>query len=261
MPSLTSKSNPADQVIAARRAHWRDETMSKLHASAAGNYLRDMVYGANDGIVTTFAVVAGVAGAELGLNVVLILGFANLLADGLAMAIGNYLGTKSELEYITKERAMETWEVEHLPDLEKKEVEDIYRKKGFQGKDLARAVEIITANKKIWVDTMMAEELKLLPESNASPVNNGIATFIAFTIAGLMPLLPYVFKLPMTFNTSIVFTGLALFIVGSLRTLITKKHWLISGLEVLLIGAIAAIAAYFTGDLIKNLTWQVTITC
>src|SRR3989344_9708993 len=137
-----------DQLVAARRAHWKDETRSKLHASTVGNYLRDMVYGANDGIVTTFAVVAGVAGAELGINVVLILGFANLLADGLAMAIGNYLGTKSEDEYITKERAMEEWEVDHLPDLEKKEIESIYRKKGFKGKDLVRVVAVITGDKK-----------------------------------------------------------------------------------------------------------------
>jgi VIT1/CCC1 family predicted Fe2+/Mn2+ transporter len=101
---------------------------------------------------------------------------------------------------------------------------------------------------------MMAEELKLLPNLASSPVSNGAATFVAFTIAGLMPLLPYVFKLTNTFNTSIMFTGMALFAVGSLRTLITKKHWFKAGMEMLLVGAIAASAAYLTGAFIKNLT-------
>ena len=256
-----NKANINEKVVVARRAHGQKGEEKELHGSSFGGaYIRDMVYGANDGIVTTFAVVAGVAGAELAANIVLILGFANLFADGLAMAIGNYLGTKSEMEYITKQRQTEDWEVDNVPDLERKEVREIYYKKGFRGKDLDRAVEVITSNKQVWVDTMMAEELKLLPNLASSPVSNGAATFVAFTIAGLMPLLPYVFKLTNTFNTSIMFTGMALFGVGSLRTLITKKHWFKAGMEMLLVGAIAAIAAYVTGALIKNLTWQVFIT-
>ncbi|OGD49565.1 hypothetical protein A3B59_03395 [Candidatus Beckwithbacteria bacterium RIFCSPLOWO2_01_FULL_49_47] len=212
--------------------------------------MRDVVYGANDGIVTTFAVVAGVAGARLSPAIVLILGFANLLADGLAMAIGNYLGTKSELEYIKRERKMEEWEVDHLPDLEKKEVEAIMAKKGFKGQDLKKAVAIITADKKVWVDCMMVEELGLIAEDDASPVKNGLATFIAFSVAGLFPLLPYVFARlsPLSpFDLSIIFTALALFTVGSLRTLVTRRHPLRSGIEMLLVGAIAALAAYLVG--------------
>jgi VIT1/CCC1 family predicted Fe2+/Mn2+ transporter len=235
----------------ARRAHQKGKE-DELHGSTLGGaYIRDTVYGANDGIVTTFAVVAGVAGAGLSSQIVLILGFANLLADGLAMAIGNYLGTKSELEYIKKERAMEEWEVDHVPDLERNEIVEIYRKKGFKGKDLERAVAVITSNKKIWVDTMMTEELKLIADSVNSPVKNGLATFLAFSIAGMFPLLPYLFGLSESFNISIVFTALALFVVGSLRTLITKRPWLVAGLEMLLVGAIAALVAYFTGRFIE----------
>src|SRR3972149_1785745 len=107
------------------------------------------------GIVTTFAVVAGVAGANLPLPTVLILGFANLLADGLAMGLGNYLGIKSEVDYIRRERRLENWETAHSPSLERKEIEAIYRRKGFKGKELQRVVEVITGNKKVWVDTMM----------------------------------------------------------------------------------------------------------
>ena len=164
------------------------------HASFGGTYIRDAVFGANDGIVTTFAVVAGVAGANLPLSTVLILGFANLLADGLAMGLGNYLGMKSEL-------------------------------------DLAPQIK---------------QSQLLLAEKR------GLATFVSFGLAGLFPLLPYVLGLPQPFNVSIVVTGLTLFLVGSLRSLITKKPWFKAGLEMLLVGTVAAAAAYFTGDLIKR---------
>jgi VIT1/CCC1 family predicted Fe2+/Mn2+ transporter len=242
------------QIEAARLEHQKGTAYEKYHALFGGTYIRDAVFGANDGIVTTFAVVAGVAGANLSVNTVLILGFANLFADGLAMGLGNYLGTKSEVEYIKRERKMESWEVDHIPDLEKKEIETIYQRKGFAGKDLKRAVEIITGNKKTWVDTMMVEELGLPAEKREHPAKNGIATFISFASAGLFPLLPYLFKAPGAFNNSIVITGLALFAVGSLRAVITKKNWLVSGLEMLMVGAIAASAAYVTGDLITNFT-------
>ncbi|MDZ7586879.1 MAG: VIT1/CCC1 transporter family protein [Patescibacteria group bacterium] len=217
-----------------------------------GTYIRDAVFGANDGIVTTFAVVAGVAGANLPVATVLILGFANLLADGLAMGLGNYLGTKSEVEYINQERKMKNHEMEHFPDLGEKEIETIYRRKGFQNQDLDRAVQVITSNKKILVDTLMIEELGFPMEKFGHPVKNGLATFVAFSSAGLFPLLPYLLRMPQVFNFSIAITGLALFSVGSLRAIITKKNWLKSGLEMLAVGAIAAIAAFVAGYLINR---------
>lgn len=241
-----------EQIHEARLEHQKGTAYEKYHALFGGTYIRDAVFGANDGIVTTFAVVAGVAGANLPVQTVLILGFANLLADGLAMGLGNYLGTKSEVEYINRERRMETWETEHIPDLEKKEIETIYRRKGFSGKDLTRAVEIITGNKKVWVDTMMVEELGLPAEKSEHPVKNGVATFISFAAAGLCPLLPYVFGLTNAFNISILVTAFTLFLVGSLRAIVTKKSWLVSGLEMLLVGAIAASAAFFTGKVIER---------
>ena len=112
-------------------------------------------------------------------------------------------------------------------------------------------VDLVTSDKKLWVDTMMIDELGLLPNDESSAVKNGVATFISFSIAGLFPLLPYVFALSNTFNASIVFTALALFTVGSLRTLITKEHWLKAGLEMLFVGAIAAIAKGFQGHLCR----------
>ena len=249
------------KILHAKREHQKGTATEVFHASFGGTYIRDIVYGANDGIITTFAVVAGVAGAQLNSKIVLILGFANLLADGLAMAIGNYLGTKSEQEYAAAERKMEEWEVEHLPNEESAEIRKIYQRKGFTGIDLDRVVKIITSDKKRWVDEMMIAELGIIPSDSSAAFKNGIATFIAFTSAGLLPLVPYVLNSftptlsNVNFQFSIIMTAAALFIVGSLRTLITKKYWLRSGIEMLLVGAIAASVAYFVGFLIeKSLT-------
>lgn len=238
-----------DKIRLAKDAHkkGKDEAKALLHLRFGGLYIRDVVYSANDGIVTTFAVVAGVAGAGLQTNVILILGFANLLADGLSMAIGNYLGTKSEREYEESERKMEEWEIEHLPEEEKSEIREIYRKKGFQGKDLDRAVEIITSDKDQWVREMMVDELEIIDKFETSPLNHGIATFISFAIAGILPLIPYLFGMRYAWQFSIAMTGVALFVVGLSRTFITKKSWLVGGIEMLFVGTIAAAAAYGVG--------------
>ena len=126
--------------------------------------IQDFVYGATDGSVTTFAVVAGVVGAALSPSIILILGFANLFADGFSMAIGNYLGTKSQKEYIEKERKREEWEIENLVEQEKQEIRDIYTKKGFKDELLDEIVNVITARRKVWIDTMMREELGLVDD-------------------------------------------------------------------------------------------------
>jgi len=234
-------------------SHRSNQAHEKYHKVVSGSYLKDMVYGAIDGIVTTFAVVAGVAGAALELKVVLILGFANLIADGLSMAIGNFLGTRSENQFLARERMMEEWEVEHIPQEERKEIAAIYRGKGFGGESLDQVVAVITANKKVWVDEMMVHELGMAPEATESPSKKGLATFIAFIIAGFLPIAPYAFGVQASFVLAMVMTAVALFTVGSLRTYFTKQHWLIAGFEMLGVGALAAAAAYGVGYLIEAL--------
>ncbi len=142
---------------------------------------------------------------------------------------------------------MEEWEVDHLPDEEREEIRDIYRKKGFRGKDLDRAVEIITEDKETWVREMMIEEHGVVPGMGENPVKNAIATFIAFVIAGTLPLFPYVFQMASSWHISIAMTGFALFLVGASRTWITRKYWLWGGIEMLLVGAIAASVAFGVG--------------
>lgn len=155
-------------------------------------HFEDFIYGSIDGAVTTFAVVAGASGATLSPSVVLILGFANLFGDGFSMAIGNYLATKARKEYIEKERRREEWEIDNLAEQEKQEIRDIYANKGFKDELLEQIVRIITSRRKVWLDTMMKEELGLI-EGKRRPVDTAISTFIGFNIIGVIPLIPFSF--------------------------------------------------------------------
>lgn len=248
--------NSEKQKIAEVKMMHRDGFSEHLHQSIGGRYIKDIVYGANDGIVTTFAIVSGVAGAALSIKTVLILGFANLIADGISMGASNYLGSKSEEHYYKREKEMERWEVEHLPEEEREEIRRIYAKKGFQGDDLKRAVAIITGNKDRWVDVMMKEELGLIKEPSGQAIKSGLVTFVSFAAAGLMPLISYLFVERLgginPFTLSIMITGFSLFIVGAARSFITKHSWLRSGLEMFLVGMFAAAVAYAVGAILKE---------
>lgn len=245
-----------DKKIAEVRKMHHDGNTETFHRTHVGGYLRDFVYGANDGIITTFAVVAGVAGANLSAKIVLILGFANLLADGFSMAMSNYLGEKSNRDFVATERAREEWEVERLPEEEAKEIREMYAKKGFEGETLDKVVATITSNKKLWVDEMMAGEHGLLPEHGIShPWKNAAITFVAFVVAGFVPLTPYFFGMSsdQTFPYAIGATVFILFTVGSLRTLITGKHWYKAGTEMLVVGILAAGVAYAVGAFLSKI--------
>lgn len=217
----------------------------------------DFIYGSIDGAVTTFAIVAGVIGAALSPNIVLILGFANMFADGFSMAVANYQATKAHKEYINMKRKQEEWEIDHLEEQEKQEIRDIYEKKGFKDELLEEIVRMITSRRKVWVDTMMREELGLI-EDEKKPVETAFSTFIGFNIVGIIPLIPFMVlillgKTPNSeaFYYSLMFTGIAFFIVGFVKGKIVKKSAIKSGLFTLLIGSIAAFVAYFVGYSLK----------
>ena len=170
--------------------------MEKASIHEKAGLLRDTIFSANDGIITTFAIIAGSTGASLSANIVVILGLVNLLADGTSMASGNYLGVKSEIEYE-------------------------YAAGGHDHK-------------------------------GRSPLRHGIVTFITFTIIGLLPLLPYIFNINPKFQLSTSIVGLSLFVIGASRSKITRKSWLKSGLEMLLVGGLAATVAYAVGFLVDK---------
>ncbi len=223
-----------------------------------GEYLKSAIYGGLDGIITTFAVVAGVAGASLSSGIVLILGFANLFADGLSMAIGDFLSTKSEQEYHRAERQREQWEADNYPEGEKLELVQLYEGKGISGPDARKMVDIISKHRKAWVDIMMVEELGIL-ESDESPIKNAIVTFVSFCVFGFIPLAAFVLSSMFSFFEGWLFiaasilTALTLFTLGALKTRFTGRSWFISGLEMLAVGGIAAGAAYGIGALLGGL--------
>ena len=222
-----------------------------------GAYLGSMVYGALDGIVTTFAVVSGVAGAELGSNVIVILGVGNLLADGFSMGVGDYLSTKSEREYYDREARRQRWEIESFPEGQRAELHALYLKDGWTSEHAEQLTELHTRNPDRWVNAMMIEELGMLKEEH-NPLFNAIATFTAFVIAGSIPLLVYFIGLgveiePRTaFRWSLALSGLALFAVGAAKVFVTRRNAFRSGFEMLLVGGLAAAVAYLIGDLLKN---------
>ncbi len=221
------------------------------------DYLGEFVYGAIDGTVTTFAVVSGAVGAGLENSVIIILGFANLLADGFAMSVGAYLSAKTVKDNYNKHKNIEYWEVENLPEKERDEVVEIYKEKGFDGELLEQVVDVITSDKDRWVDVMMKEELQMSEETK-SPFKIGFVTYISFISIGLIPLVIYVWNFFWGFNGDLFIwtsflTSLAFVFIGFLKSYVTETSKLKGILETLILGALAAIVSYYVGDLLEGI--------
>ena len=213
----------------------------------------DFIYGSIDGAVTTFAIVAGVIGASLPYGIILILGFANLFADGFSMAAANFQASKARNEFVQMKRKQEEWEIDNLEDQEKDEIRDIYRKKGFKDELLEEIVRIITSRRKVWVDTMMKEELGLI-EDEKKPMDSSISTFVGFNLIGLIPLIPFIGLMMLDIETnsdafmySIISVLVAFFLVGMIKGKIVKKSIIKSGSYTAIIGGGAASVAYIVG--------------
>lgn len=220
--------------------------------------LRDAVYGAVDGAITTFAVAAGARGAGLSASIVLVLGLANLLADGFSMAASNYLGTRTLELQRQQIIADELRHIHHVPDGEREEIRQIFAAKGFAGDDLDRAVEVITQNQDRWVETMLVEEHGLAP-TPSSPTRAALATMAAFVVVGALPLMPFIADVALDeqlddpFALSAACTAVAFLAVGSLRGHLVGVPRARSAVETLALGGAAATLAYAVGSLLQGL--------
>ena len=232
--------------------HSAEAIKLRLARGPQHNYLRDWIYGGIDGSVTTFAVVSGVVGARLSPWIILVMGFANLFADGFSMAASNYLGTKAEHEDLQRLEAVENRHIDMEPEGEREEVRQIFQQKGFVGEDLRRIVQLITADRKRWVRTMLTEEYGL-PYEVRSPWIAALSTFSSFCICGLIPLLPYLFRSRNAFVLSLIVTGAVFFTIGTAKSRWSTSSWLRSGLVTLFVGAIAASLAYAAGVILRTL--------
>lgn len=236
------------------------EHLQKEHPqSAVAGYFKEIIYGGIDGIVTTFAVVAGFSGAalsnetttQLSFVVVLLFGLANLFADAASMGLGNFLSVRSEQDLYTAEREKETHEVRTNPEMEYEETVAIMIDKGFSKEDATTLANIYRTNEEYWVDFMMNHELEMPDPRDENPVHTGLATFISFLVFGAIPLLPFIFLTDTTaehaFTLSILGTFAALVMLGLLKWRVIGTKLVASLTEVVLVGSVAAVLAYVVG--------------
>jgi VIT1/CCC1 family predicted Fe2+/Mn2+ transporter len=212
--------------------------------------LGDFVLGAVDGTVTTFAIVAGVAGAGMSVGAAIVLGLANVFADGFSMAVGQYLKGRADQQVLERYRRLEEEHIESIPQGEREEIRQIFAAKGFTGETLEKVVDTIVADKRRWIETMLTEEwgLQLNP---SNPILSALMTFTAFVVIGLIPLFPLFGGTWLTVNTtfaaSAVLTGIAFLGIGAVRGSISRQSILGCALETLFVGGAAASLAFLVG--------------
>lgn len=235
-----------------------DEFDPRLHFTAEetwhsprGKAIREVVFGMHDGLITSLGFLSGMSGAQASRGFILLAGAASAFAQTLSMGFGAYLSTKSEREFYQREIDRERYEIEHLPEEEREELRVIYGQKGFREDEVEMIVKRLTSDKTLWLKTMMVEELGLIEERFDDPVKVGALIGIASFVGALLPLFPYIFLPPdQAFPVSVVTTGAALFVTGAGKTILTKKTWWKSGLEMTGIGLFVAGASYLLGRLV-----------
>jgi VIT1/CCC1 family predicted Fe2+/Mn2+ transporter len=230
----------------------------RWHRAGHGETLRNFVFGTSDGLVTVLAFVAGVSASLADRRLVLLAGLSEMFAGALSMGLGALLGARAERDLYRRERAREEREIAEVPHLEREELREIYAKKGFQGEDLDRAVEILTANEKRWVDVMMAEELGLHPAQEPE-LRAGLVVGISYLVAAAVPLLPYlVLPIRAALLASVVLTGCALVAVGVGKARFTQRPPLRGAVETLIAGWLGTVVCWSIGQLAAHFVGRTT---
>lgn len=216
--------------------------------------IRDFVFGFGDGINTSLGLVAGVGGADISSNIIILAAIVAMFTGAKAMAVQNYLAVKSQREILHSEIEREKWEMENVPDKERQEIADIYKAKGFSGNELEMIVNKITSDKKIWLDTMLTEELKLNLEIVGSPLKSALRMFGSFLVGGILPIVPYFFAdgyvpLFIAIGTSLSSS----FVIGAIKSKIANLSMIKGGLEMAGLGTGIALIGYGIGSELANL--------
>ena len=230
-----------------------------------GGLLKPVIFGGLDGILTSFAIVAGAAGGKLSPQVVLILGFSNIFADALSMGVGEFLSSKANNEWILSERKREEWEFDNYPEGEIKEMIEIYEEKGMSPEDAEAVIGIMSKYKDFFVDIMMAQELELVvPEEGhvVESMKEGGIMFTSFAFFGALPLLGYVifpevfpnWDEDALFLSACVVTGCVLFFMGSIKSFVSSQGWFEAGIETLLLGGACATVAFTIGQFVERIS-------
>ncbi len=239
---------------ASKSAHTKEAIKKAIHDEyhALSFTLSDVILGGQDGLVNVLGVILGVAAASSDTRIVLAAGLAATFAESISMGAVAYTSTLSQADHYTSERKREEWEIEHLPSQEKQEIREIYRNRGFKGKLLDDVVNTITGSKKVWLDVMMGEELKIEPVSKNQALKSAAIVGVSAIVGSLVPLIPFFFfPLSVSIPISVIFAALVLFIVGFYKAHITVGSPAKSGLEIMIIGTVSALVGYGIGSLFK----------
>jgi len=241
---------PADPAVHPRPTG-RPEAWHRL---GAGGFLRDVVLGSSDGLVAVLAFVAGVSATLGARRTILLAGLAEMFAGAASMGLGAYLGSKSEREFYRHELARERREIVEMPHEEREEIREIYRKKGFDGKDLEMVVDRITSDRDRWLKVMMHEELGFPKGAQASPVRSGLAMALAYVVGAAVPILPYaVIRGDAAFPVSVAATLGVLFAVGASKARLTQRAWWKTGIEMSIAGGVGTVVCYLIATGISKL--------
>lgn len=214
------------------------------------NPLRDVILGGQDGLVNALGIILGVIAAGGSEPVLIGTVIAATLAESLSMGAVAYTSALSQRDYYTSEREKEKKEIEEEPEMEKEEVRQIYEAKGFTGHVLEEVVQVITSDKKVWLDFMMNEERKIQPINTKDVLKSSVIVTIATAIGHFIPLLPFFFVQHQTgLITSVILSALSLFAVGAYQAASLVGSWWKSGLRLIIIGLGAAFLGYFIARL------------
>ncbi|XXQ35092.1 VIT family [Plasmodiophora brassicae] len=242
--------DPQESALAHQRPRGKE-----VHSAHAAVFMKSVVFGGMDGIMTTFAIVAGSSGANLSPTVVLIIGFANLVADAISMGVGDYVSSVAEIEHARTEMARESWELENFPKGEIDEMVELYESKGVQRADAELIINTMAKYKEFFVEHMMVTELGVMPpDPDESPAAKGICTFLAFMVFGAVPLLVLgVLRFATSDHNTVLLiaciaTAITLFLLGIIKARLSGNgRYVRAGSTVLFNGAIAAGSAYLIG--------------
>ena len=224
--------------------------MERWHTSGAA--VRNLVFGANDGLVSTLSLVSGISGASSSSNVVVVAGLTGLIAGTISMAAGAFISVRSQREVYDQEIKKEAEEIDQHPEEERDELRAIYRSKGFTREEVEILVHRVTEDRERWLKTLAREELGLGEEKFESPYTAGGLAGFSFAFGAVVPILPYVFLGGLQGTlASIIASIAAAFGIGALKSLVTGRRWLRSGVEMVIIGGVAATVTYFIGGLFE----------
>jgi VIT1/CCC1 family predicted Fe2+/Mn2+ transporter len=213
--------------------------------------VRDIVIGMADGLTVHFALAAGLSAAVTSTDIVVTAGMAEIVAGAIAMGLGGFLAARTDQEHYSSEEKREYWEVDHLRHREIEETEDVFKAYGLTGDTLKSVVDAIAADKKRWVDFMMKFELGLeKPDPKRAPISAGTISG-SYLAGGLIPLAPYMMydTIPQALPLSVAMTGVALAVFGAVKGKFTGISILKSAVQTLLVGGLAAGAAYYLASL------------